>query len=209
MEPEYFKYIGKWVTDEDWGFDSYCLVKKIEDDKIYYNKCFEGFRTEKEYNGWWRNNKGSLRIVETSEVIEKAKEYKHDLKSLGLEEKNDYSQYIGQWVTYPSWNENSYCIVKEIKNNALYLSIGFEGKKKYRNVWWSCNIPENLKIIPSLKMSKILQQFGHTELVDTLLDVPEIFTVKKVSKELIINYPFSTELNTLPEIKLEHKQFKF
>ena len=58
-------------------------------------------------------------------------------------------------------------------------------------------------------MSKILQQFGHTELVNTLINTPEVPIVKKVSKELIINYPFSTELNTIPEIKLNNKQFKF
>lgn len=205
------EYIGKWVTDEDWRPDSYCLVTKIEDGKVYYTKCFEGFRAKEKYNGWWVN-RGNLKIAETSEVIKKAKEYGHDLKSLGLEEKNDYSQYIGQWVTYPNWNENSYCIVKEIKNNVLYLSIGFEGKKQYKNVWWSCNFPKKLKIIPSSEMAKILQQFGHTELIDTLNDIPKLPTVKeecKKPKELIINYPFSEELNTLPEIKLNNKQFKF
>ena len=75
------EYIGKWVTDKDWSPDSYCLVSKIEGDYIYYTKCFGGFKTQKEYKDWWIN-RGNLRIVETTEVIQKAKEYGHDLKSL-------------------------------------------------------------------------------------------------------------------------------
>ncbi len=201
------EYIGKWVTDEDWKLDSYCLVKKIEDGKVYYTECFEGFRTQKEYNGWWRN-RGNLRIVETSEVIQKAKEYGHDLKSLGLKEKDDYSQYIGQWVSYSGWYKNSYCIVKEIKNNLLYFSVGFVGNELDKNDCWDCLTPKRLQIISHSEMAEILQKFGHTELIDTIL--PEcVKKENKNSKDLIINYPFSEESNTLPEIKLNNKQFKF
>jgi hypothetical protein len=209
MEPEYFKYIGKWVTDEDWKLDSYCLVKKIEDGKVYYSKAFDYSIIYRErYNDYW-NNKRNLRIVELSEVIKKAKHYEYDLKSLGLEEKNDYSQYIGQWVTYSGWQENSYCLFKNIEGNRLYFSVGFQEDKLDKNDWWTCSTPKKLKIIPSLEMAEILQQFRHTDLIDTLLDVLKAPTVKEASKDLIINYPFSTKLNTIPEIKLNNKQFKF
>lgn len=203
------EYIGKWVSVKSKSErDRYCLIKRICKDQVIYHTYFSDLIIDKD-SSIFINNENDLKIVETSEVIQKAKEYGHDLKSLGLEEKNDYSQYIGQWVTYSGWQRDSYCLFKNIKGNRLYFSVGFQEDKLDKNDWWACTSPKKLEIIPALNMSKILQQFGHTELVDTLLDVPEIFTVKKVSKELIINYPFSTELNTLPEIKLNNKQFKF
>jgi hypothetical protein len=158
--------------------DIFKVLVESKKGHLYYKKGFSNSDTHE-----WR-----LATLEEKEAFENGITNINDIKK---EPEEDFSKFIGQWVTYHNWSDKSVCKVTKISENLHYdnkyyidFDEGYVNLKKNYHSAWSANTKE-LKILSKEELKDYLPEKVYMK------EFPENIVPEYL--ELLPNY--CTELN--------------
>jgi hypothetical protein len=169
---------------------SILLVKDTSTDRHLRYDDISGYQSLSRDKNEWR-----LATSEEKEAFEKGITNINDIKK---EPEEDFSKFIGQWVTYHKWSKKSVCKIKYIKKREedsyhIFFNKGYVDFKASLHVYWGID-SKDLKILSKEELKDYLPKDVYMK------EFPE--TVKSTSLQDYLNSipdTFSGELEGFPK----------